>query len=181
MSLQRWSIFRKPVLIFLTILPLSGALGYFADFRESTPVERTFSVIANRYSYDPGIMRIRRGDQVRLMFSSADVVHGFYLEGYDLDVTIYPKRTHVEVRRPSQGPDVELAEEVTFTADRIGKFRYRCSKTCGVMHPFMVGEMIVGPNLLLSVGIAMSIGILIAGFLSVLAIGSEPPSVPVKR
>jgi heme/copper-type cytochrome/quinol oxidase subunit 2 len=71
------------------------------------------------------------------------VVHGFHLEGYDLEVTIPPLSREVELRR---GGTTETVEEVVLHATRAGKFRYRCSTTCGAMHPFMVGELVVGPN-----------------------------------
>ena len=97
-----------------------------------------------------------------LTATSLDVVHGMYLEGYDIDVTIEPLRREVQVRRGNKPP--ESIREVVFTAERGGKFRYRCSKTCGVMHPFMVGELIVGPNWLLRASSLAAVGLLVGGF-----------------
>jgi len=108
---------------------------------------------------------------VRLKFVAEDVVHGFYLEGHDLDASIAPLRPAVQVRRPSTGKR-EVLEEVVFTADREGLFRYRCSQTCGYLHPFMLGELIVGPNRLLPTSIGLAGGILLAGF--ILAFWKEP-------
>jgi heme/copper-type cytochrome/quinol oxidase subunit 2 len=34
-------------------------------------------------------------------------------------------------------------------ADQPGSFRFRCSVTCGALHPFMIGKLNVGPNWLL--------------------------------
>lgn len=107
------------------------------------PSVHDLRITASSYAFDPPVLRVRKGDRLRLRFASTDVVHGFYLEGHDLDVTIPPLSREVEVRR---GGVVETVDEVVVVADRAGKFRYRCSKTCGAMHPFMAGELIVGPN-----------------------------------
>ncbi len=126
------------------------------------PRRHTINLVARRYAFDPPVIRVERGDEVRLRFASLDVVHGVYLEGYDIDVTIEPLRREVQVRRGNRPP--ETVREVVFTAERGGKFRYRCSKTCGAMHPFMVGELIVSPNRLLRVSSLAAVGLLVGGF-----------------
>ncbi len=51
----------------------------------------------------------------------------------------------------STGIDVRFepgnTRNVEFVADRSGKFRFRCSVACGALHPFMIGELVVSPNL----------------------------------
>ncbi|MEK7447973.1 MAG: hypothetical protein AAB019_00650, partial [Planctomycetota bacterium] len=84
---------------------------------------------------------------------------------YDIDAKIVPEYSKVELRRPSRPKDQpEQVEEITFTADKEGKFRYRCSITCGSMHPFMLGEMIVSPNRPFWTGVGLAIGLIIALF-----------------
>jgi heme/copper-type cytochrome/quinol oxidase subunit 2 len=126
------------------------------------PRQHAIDLVARRYAFDPPVIRVDRGDEVRLRFASLDVVHGVYLEGYEIDVTIEPLRREVRVRPGNKPP--ETMREVVFTAERGGKFRYRCSKTCGVMHPFMVGDLIVGPNWLLRVSSLAAVGLLVGGF-----------------
>lgn len=142
-----------------------GALGLVAAPAGSPPQERKITVHARKYAYEPDVIHVNRGDTVRLRLVSEDVVHGFFLEGYDLDAVIVPMRSTVEVRRPSQPNKSEKLEEIVFTANSEGKFRYRCSQTCGFMHPFMLGEMIVGPNRLVFVSLGLAVGMLLAGLL----------------
>jgi heme/copper-type cytochrome/quinol oxidase subunit 2 len=134
------------------------ALGWAWGGGSTVPRERTIDIVARSYAFDPPVLRVGRGDTLRLRFASLDVVHGFYLEGHDLDVTITPLRRSVEVRR-GLGP-AQTIEEVVLVAERSGKFRYRCSRTCGAMHPFMVGELIVAPNRLFPGAAGAALGLL---------------------
>jgi heme/copper-type cytochrome/quinol oxidase subunit 2 len=145
------------VVLCVTVL----AVGAASTTADGIPGERSVDIVARRYAFDPAVIRAERGDRLRLRFASLDVVHGFHLEGYDIDVTVEPLRREVHVRRGA-GP-LESVSEVTFVADRPGKFRFRCSKTCGAMHPFMTGELIVGPNRLLHGSSAAALGLLVGG------------------
>jgi heme/copper-type cytochrome/quinol oxidase subunit 2 len=136
-----------------------GGMGFLIGSGADAPQERTFTIRARRYAYEPQVIRVNRGDTVRLRFASLDVVHGFYLEGHDINVKITPMRSAVELLHQEEDRS-ETVEEVVFTADREGKFRYRCSQTCGFMHPFMLGELIVEPNRLLPTSIGLALGML---------------------
>lgn len=114
----------------------------------SSPTERQFRVEAGDFAYSPAVLHVNPGDKVTIELTSTDVVHGLYIDGYDLNVTADP------------GQPVAL----TFTADHSGTFRLRCSVTCGALHPFMSGKLQVGPNLLLW----RSIGLAFLAFLGVL-------------
>jgi len=92
--------------------------------------EREIHVVARDYAYAPGVLRVAQGERVTLVLEAEDVTHGLYLDGYDVDLVAVPGR----------------ASRATFVADRPGKFRLRCSKVCGTLHPFMLGEVIVTPN-----------------------------------
>ncbi len=58
--------------------------------------------------------------------------------------------------------DYITVTDYKIVANRTGKFRYRCSVTCGTMHPFMQGELIVKPNNEYALGIGLSLGIFIS-------------------
>jgi heme/copper-type cytochrome/quinol oxidase subunit 2 len=156
-----------PIVLFLGVVALGGLIGLLAGSRTAAPQERRITVRARQYAYDPEVIRVNRGDTLRIRLVSEDVVHGFYLEGHDLDVDIFPLEPKVALRRPSRPGQVEEVEEVVFTVNQEGKFRYRCSHTCGFMHPFMLGELIVGPNRLLPTGTGMTLGVLFGGLLFV--------------
>lgn len=89
-----------------------------------------FHLILKRYEIDPEIIKVKKGDIVRLYIEALDVEHGFYIDGYNIDVKI----PHAEQK------------VVEFKADKTGAFRMRCSVMCGPLHPFMVGKLVVEPN-----------------------------------
>lgn len=97
----------------------------------ATPVTHKVTMAADQFAFDPPVLRVNRGDRVRLTLQASDVVHGFYLDGYGIQARVEPG----------------ISQQVEFVADRAGKYRYRCSVSCGTLHPFMIGELVVGPNL----------------------------------
>jgi heme/copper-type cytochrome/quinol oxidase subunit 2 len=160
---DRW--FARPC--WAGVVVITTIAGSVASARATASAPRTHSILvkAGQYAFDPPVIRVRRGDTLKLRFAASDVVHGFYLEGHDLDVAIPPLSRQVTVKR---GGATQVVEEVVLNAGRSGKFRYRCSKTCGAMHPFMVGELIVGPNRLFGWAAGAAAGLLFGGFVSVL-------------
>ena len=110
-------------------------------YSTSAPSERFFHVEAGDFAYFPTVLQVNPGDKVTIELASTDVVHGLYVDGYDVSVTADP------------GQPATLS----FVADRTGTFRLRCSVTCGALHPFMVGKLQVGSNLLFwrSVGLTL--------------------------
>jgi cytochrome c oxidase subunit 2 len=164
-----------PSYVLLGVLLVLGALaGLLSAFvRQETAQERTVTITARKYGYDPPVLRVNRGDRLHIKLVATDVTHGFYLEGYDLDARARPENPTFWVRHPSAkaesqpGGGYEEVNEITFTASRPGKFRYRCSTTCGYMHPFMQGEMIVSPNYLFPTSVGLSLALAV-GMLVVL-------------
>lgn len=98
--------------------------------RAAAPADHLIRLEASQYAYAPGVIRVQQGDTVTLELVSTDVVHGLYLDGYGVSMTSDPGQT----------------SRLTFKADRAGSFRFRCSITCGPMHPFMIGRLVVGRN-----------------------------------
>ncbi|GBC75248.1 Cytochrome c oxidase subunit 2 [archaeon HR06] len=91
---------------------------------------KVIDVKASQFKFEPERIVVNRGDTIILKVKSLDVTHGFYIDGYNVNKM------------------VSLGEEVSITlyADKLGKFKIRCSVPCGSLHPFMVGELIVEEN-----------------------------------
>ncbi len=134
-----------------------AAAALLLGLRQPKPTERTITIEAHKYGYTPGVIKVNKGDRITVRLKAKDVTHGFFLEGHDLDAKARPEMPLFWVRRPSTGEDYQTVEEVHFVADKEGKFRYRCSVTCGYMHPFMQGELIVRPNRLFPVSLVVAV------------------------
>ena len=121
-SHPRWLLIPFGLLALLALFaPLPG---------ETRAATREIALDARQFEFVPGRAHVHQGDRVVITLTASDVAHGFYLDGYGLE------------RRVEPG----IAERIEFVADRAGKFRYRCSVTCGTLHPFMIGELVVESN-----------------------------------
>jgi heme/copper-type cytochrome/quinol oxidase subunit 2 len=156
---------KGPWILALVVVALGTFLPALRPVTKEAPQRRDVDVVARKYAYDPPILTVNQGDEVHVRFCSKDVIHGFYLEGYDLDALADPGKSGFRWRHPSQTMGYTPTEEIVFKADKQGKFRYRCSMTCGYMHPFMMGVLIVKPNTLFSTASGMMVGIMLAGCL----------------
>lgn len=153
-------LFKKFLLILF--VAVCGLIAWFWGMKATEPQERNFTIQSRKYSYTPERIVVNRGDRVIIKLSSEDVTHGFYLEDHDIDAKIRAEYPHFWLRHPSQGEEYEQVTEISFIAQKSGKFRYRCSITCGTFHPFMQGEMIVKPNSTYSAAIGLVFGLTVA-------------------
>lgn len=110
------------LMVALAIVPMATA--------SAGPTVQEVNVKASLFAWDPPVIKVHEGDTVVLNITSLDIVHGMYVDGYDQNVLIMPGSV----------------TRVEFVADKAGKFKFRCSFTCGNMHPFMIGEMVVESN-----------------------------------
>ena len=155
----------KLIIIVTLATLLGGALGLFIGWSSHKPHRHDILIKAKQYSYDPSEIKVNYNDTLYIKLVSLDVVHGFYVEDYDIDAEVSPNVKNFKVRNPSAGFNWRDTSEIVLIANKQGKFRYRCSHTCGNMHPFMQGVIIVKPNIVLHIGIGMVLGFM-AGMLA---------------
>jgi heme/copper-type cytochrome/quinol oxidase subunit 2 len=117
------------------ILAVIGAIILLAPLPVSyaAPTEKIFRIQAQRFEYSPAVLQVNPGDHVTIELQATDVVHGLAIDGYDVSISADPGQT----------------ARVSFVANRPGSFRFRCTVTCGNLHPFMIGKLQVGQNLLM--------------------------------
>ena len=135
----------KPLLLLSLAVAAIGLAPL--PLRSAPPSVRHVHIQARSYAYSPALVQVNRGDRVTIELESTDVAHGIFVDGYEIEVKAVP------------GQPARL----TFTADRPGIFRIRCSVTCGPLHPFMMGRLRVAPDGTFWRAFAMAILALLAG------------------
>ena len=144
---------------------------------------RHITINAKKYSYSPSRLVVNKGDTVFLKLSTLDVTHGLQLDGYPIEliaqkgVTFQKHGHHSESNKLKT--DWSRVSQVKFVASKPGKFAFRCTETCGNLHPFMTGELIVKPNtpyhlfVSLSVWVVFSLFVLMKGDVLVRIVGAR--------
>lgn len=106
---------------------------YVLDPTEITEdqIDQQFTINAFQWGYRPSVIKVKRGEVVKITLKSLDTAHGLYLDGYQLNLKSTPAQP----------------AEIIFRASLAGSFRFRCSVACGDFHPFMIGKLVVMDNL----------------------------------
>ncbi|MGQ9809349.1 MAG: cytochrome c oxidase subunit II [Armatimonadota bacterium] len=130
-----WTII--PVLIVLVMF-WYGFVGYKVmrtgpdDALEVTITGRMWSWL---YTYENGIqatdmLRIPAGEPVKLVITSADVIHSFYVPAFRVKWDAVPgRKTHYFI-----------------TAEKTGTFDILCAEYCGLQHAYMLSKVQVMPK-----------------------------------
>jgi cytochrome c oxidase subunit II len=82
---------------------------------------KTINITAQRFSFSPNEITVKKGEEVVLLIQSKDVAHGLLIE--DLGV-----RTEVKKGQSA---------EVKFTPNTVGTFQGKCAHFCGSGHGSM--------------------------------------------
>lgn len=135
------------VIVLVSLTGLGGGLLWTGYAPGNS--EKQLKVVARQFAYDPPIIRVNRGDTVTIEASSQDVMHGLYIDGYQIDEELRPGKS----------------ARFTFVANKAGRFGFRCSRTCGVLHPFMIGTLIVEPNYLFPGSVGLAVGLAMGTFI----------------
>jgi cytochrome c oxidase subunit 2 len=86
-------------------------------------------VMAERFTFTPAHIKVKRGTVIEFKVRSDDTNHGFHIVGSSANV-IVPKRGRGEAT-------------LVFNADAVGHYTFQCSKMCGAGHAFMRGSITV--------------------------------------
>lgn len=140
--IQRMGRWAWLVALPLPILLALGAIA-FIPHGQGDGAEKLITIEVREVKYSPNVITVNKGDRVRLRLISRDVQHGLYIDGYNLEMNV------------TRGEEAELS----FVAEKTGRFSFRCSVTCGDFHPFTIGYLRVLPNTRLYGGILAAIAV----------------------
>jgi len=121
---------RHPRWVMLLFVLIAIGLMFVPVPGTAKATTRHITIDAARFEFAPERVHVNKGDRIVLTLTASDVVHGFYLDGYGLEQRTVPG----------------VSQQIVFVADKAGKFRYRCAVSCGPLHPFMIGELVVDQN-----------------------------------
>lgn len=98
--------------------------------------DRVIALREHAWKYEPSEIRIKKGEVVRIDFSTTDnglgAGHGFAIDGYDQQIFM-------------NGAMVGAPLSITFKIDEPGRYKYYCATQCSTseLHPHMTGVLVV--------------------------------------
>ena len=111
------------------LLSAAGALALssVAALAGVKPKVRVIKVVAKKFEFVPGEIRVKRGETVTLQFTAPEVPMGFNLADFGLRTDIVPGKVAT----------------LHLTPDKTGSFTFLCDVFCGSGHEDMSGTLIV--------------------------------------
>lgn len=84
-------------------------------------------ITATKFAFEPKEIRVKKGTRVTLLLKSPDFVHGLSIPDFNVRADGIPGKI----------------VEITFVADKAGKFIYLCDNFCGEDHDRMAAWLVV--------------------------------------
>ncbi|HEV2492243.1 MAG TPA: cupredoxin domain-containing protein [Terriglobia bacterium] len=116
---------KRIILLVVTILVLAAAGAIAQETTGSQAVE--IKMTAKKYKFDPNVITVKKGQQVKLVITALDRDHGFKLDAFNIN------------QKLKKGDPATIE----FTADKVGTFPFQCSVVCGLGHGKMKGKLLV--------------------------------------
>jgi Heme/copper-type cytochrome/quinol oxidases, subunit 2 len=94
---------------------------------QTGPNQYTVYVLAFSFGYQPNPIVVPKGAEIVFKATSPDVIHGFHIEGTNINVEVLPGEVTT----------------VRYTFQKAGEYRIICNQYCGVGHHLMFGKIVV--------------------------------------
>ncbi len=129
-----WTVI--PLLLFLGVYAW-GAIDYLALYRPNSAATPVF-LVAKQWMWkaehrdgrrEVGELHLPLGRPVRLVMTSQDVIHSFFVPAFRIKQDVVPGRY----------------TSVSFTPSRAGDYHLFCAEFCGTHHAMMTGRIVVQP------------------------------------
>jgi len=104
-----------------------ASIATYVAAQPAQPKEKVIRIVAKRFDYTPGELRLKKGEAVILELTSSDVLMGFNLPDFNLRADIIPDKV----------------TRVRFVPDKTGSFTFLCDIFCGTKHEEMNGRLTV--------------------------------------
>ena len=88
---------------------------------------RTIAITAKRFEFVPSTITLKKGETVKLVVTSEDVTHGFFLRTLKIDTDLVPGET----------------QQISVTPQTAGTFTAICHHFCGAGHGNMKLTVVV--------------------------------------
>lgn len=108
----------------LLLLP---ALVVTASVGDRGGQPRPIVITARRFEFVPSTITLKKGEAVKLLVTSEDVTHGFFLRQLKIDTELIPRETR----------------QITVTPQSAGRFTAFCHHFCGSGHGSMKLTVVV--------------------------------------
>ena len=112
-----------------TVLQVLGAASLVSIGVVGTakPKERVIKVVAKKFDFVPGEIRIAKGETVVFQLTAPEVPMGFNLPDFNARIAVVPGKVAT----------------LRFTPDKTGTYTFLCDVFCGSGHEDMNGTLIV--------------------------------------
>ena len=111
----------------LAVLLFSAMSAMTAPAQEGVPPSRVITIAARRFEFMPSTITLKKGETVKLIVTSEDVTHGFFLRPLKIDADLAPGES----------------QQFTVTPQSAGTFSAICHHFCGSGHGGMKLTVVV--------------------------------------